>query len=767
MKIFNKKYLFLFCVFVFSQINAIKLGSNVNVFRATSPINFSKYQQNTIGGFTVVEAGFSLEDSDCYCTYDSFFPPSGSINFNGGHFMLSRDFNLANICSFQSMGSISGNGYLIDLTTSITCLQGDMVVNNRLNLISSKETLADVLTLDFSHNDKYVAVGFNSSNGVKVYSFLNGSLNEVASFALSKVVTSVRWSPAEYILAISTEAGSGDEIFTYEFDSLDNSFTQIDSKNFTDTVRGVAWNKAGTYLACVKQTSDSELIIYPMTAGVFGTGVTYDISGSRAVANKGVCWDFSGDYLAVCMAEDSGSATDLMIFYFDGAAITSTAGINIGADGGSLDWAPSGTYIAVGLSSGNNKLRIYEFDSVANSLTQACVYDVGTSAVNAVAWNPICCSLVIGQQFNKNYLELSLFNFDADNPTLSLVAQRKISADVGSVRWSNSNDYLVAGNSLSTKEEVSPAIAIYTSIPQYVFSNVHMRLSENLQLRNPIVFVGDCSFFGNGHILDLTETGSLIVWSNSKLTLDNIVVKNISDSNITCLDTGVLTLKDVNWNQIQDFNFDTGAIWFKNYVFFTGDYSFIYQSNQTSTVLHETKIELDAGFTFSYDPLSKAGNLFQLEDSSARLKFMGASLYAAVPLELTKGTLLFKEDSIFASSYDPEISSTLQGISFGNSNAEEDLIFRINPGVCLTVDSGILNYKNILPSSLKMPVSTSVIYMNDDTELVLTNTMNMQSGVLMLGDNLNLTFIDAAELIGSTHPLGTINYSFISSGEGK
>ena len=77
--------IFLIILFFSTNLNPLTVGSDTAVSRLYStPVFLSGDTLNNIVGFTKLESGFSLETSDVTCTFDAFFPVSGSILLNSG-----------------------------------------------------------------------------------------------------------------------------------------------------------------------------------------------------------------------------------------------------------------------------------------------------------------------------------------------------------------------------------------------------------------------------------------------------------------------------------------------------------------------------------------------------------------------------------------------------------------------------------------------------------------------------------------------------------
>ncbi len=227
----------------------------------------------------------------------------------------------------------------------------------------------------------------------------------------------------------------------------------------------------------------------------------------------------------------------------------------------------------------------------------------------------------------------------------------------------------------------------------FTLQNVVLQLSDDFNLGSTLTFDGNCQLSGDQAAFWLDEAwsnsgaGIILVKPNSWLYIYDLYLQNIVGSNIACLDdTGIITLKDVQWLQTGDFDFCSGAFNFYNQVRMMGDAKFIYQSGMVSTVLYESSLILDEGFTFSYDPIAFASReLLTFDDSSSELVLRGATLYATTTgLRLTMGKLIVDRVSALYS----EGLVEAQAISFAST-----FTIQILPAATLDYLGGLVVYE--------------------------------------------------------------------------
>lgn len=250
---------------------------------------------------------------------------------------------------------------------------------------------------------------------------------------------------------------------------------------------------------------------------------------------------------------------------------------------------------------------------------------------------------------------------------------------------------------------------------------------------------------GHGHTLTLGNGGAIVVGPGSTLRLQNLNIESISGANIRCMaDDSLLILDNVRWCQQEDLTctFTIGALQWHNRVKLSGVSSFAYQTIQTSTIHTDASLQLDPGFTFSYDPLGGGNNCLVFEDSSAELILNNATLHAtSTGLLLSKGKLSIKGDSAICSEIWEEeddnerVISTDEGISFGDGiSSSNDLKTVIRLGAQLRVMQGSFIYNNLLASSWSMENRLSTVHLLAGTRFVLNQSLDLGVGSLEMSE---------------------------------
>jgi len=500
--------------------------------------------------------------------------------------------------------------------------------------------------------------------------------------------------------------------------------------------------------------ASSNLLVYEVTNGVLGTSYSGTYGAVREVQKNALDWDFTNSYIAVGLdlhAIDS----EVLVFHFDGASLTQNAGIEVGSNVNAVAWAPQSNLLAIGQSLSAERLRVYEHDAGGGTLIEKTSARVGDGqTIYSLDWSDDGTWLAVGKIATSATHELRIFTFDSSEVTLGLVTGYELGQKINTVAWSHDGAHVATGDQ-------GNKFKVFELVPdELVFRNIKLFFKSDVTFTGPVVFEGDCLINGGGNIFDFAANGSISIASGGALLLEDATIRNIGANDIGCADdTAVITLRDVVWSQDSVYTFSVGALRLKNNIFMTGESTFVYASSQTSTLLANSNLELDVGFTFSYDAGSASKTLFELEDATSKLILDGATLHTTVTgMQLTKGKLKVLRDSFICSEVQGDID---EGITFGDGTASGDLVCDIFSGVTLRINQGSLNYRNVSALSWKMHNLTSLLSMGADTTLNLYESLDLGDGMLVLGDGVVIGKGIGKDLIGSIRPLGTLAYMTI------
>jgi len=754
MKFSKIELLFLcFCGSLFwGNLRGVTVGSNSTPSRQLRTFFPAADTNNLMMGFAVFEKGFVLEDSTTTCSFDAFFPVSDDVVLNGGSLFLLRDLELKSPFTIGP-GTVNGRSFTVEFPGNVSSVNIPTENHDKLlSLVDEVDAGAIILSVDWSHDDQYLAVSLVSSgvNELQIY-YLNSlvlTLTLSQDFGVSDVRT-VKWHPSDYYLALGQYGGT--ELQVYYLNVASGTLDNKSSDDIGD-IQAVAWSPAGDYLAVGRKKSTS-FIVYEVNAGVLGSSYSGSLLANSTVENNALDWDSTGSYIALGL--QTSTDAEFRVFHFDGASLTESAKIEVGAIVYSVGWIPQSSLLSVGQGASSDRLRLYEHDSGAGTLVEKTTARVGNGQnVYALDWTSSGVFVATGNAATSAAHELNVFSYNSTDYTLSLVAGRELGQNVKIVRWSHDNNYIATG-------DVSGYLRVFQmNQQQLIFRDAKLFFNSDVVFNGPVVFKGTCVLNGGGNVFTFGASGSLAVASGGSLLIEEAIIRGIKADDIGCAaNDAVITLRDVVWNQDSAYTFSTGAMRFQKDIFMTGEAIFAYSSSQTSTLLVKSELELDAGFTFSYDPGSASKTLFEMVDETSKLTLNGATLHVTVTgMQLTKGKLRVLRDSFIFSETQGAVD---EGVTFGNDASASDLKCDIFSGVTLWLNQGSLNYRNVNASSWQVANVTSVLRMGVGTTLNLYQSIDLGGGVLTLDNNTIIGRALGKNITGSIRPLGILTYSNI------
>ena len=597
--------LVLFCVSIFSQVFPVSKGSESAVSIQANFTFPASDSDNRIKAFGFFKNGFSLQDYTTSCTFESVFPVEGNVDLDGGTLYLNEDLVFRDHARLIDGGTFDGQGEyaiefpycppLFSFPTYSFC--------DEFNILDTVTLTSSVISLDWSHDNKYVAVGsaYTGSNPYEltIYSFNGAILTKKATKNLGSSINSVRWHPTEYYLAIG---GLSDnyEFEIYDFNSSTNVLTRIDYDDYFDSssVNAVSWHPSGEHLVVGENlNSGNEAIkLYSFDTSSAPNYLTLEQNVSLSPGNE-VKWDaFSwapgGNFLAVGCDKDAES-NEIKIYSFNGSALAYSTGVELDADDLIVDWSPTGTYIVSGKNDGTERLRIFAHNVQAGTLTEVLSARVGySSTVYEAFWNSIGDSIVIAS--DDKY---AVFNFDKNTETLSECFTKYVDYAYG-VRWSHDDKYAVVGYKENiSRAEADSCTSYYdkkvdvfgVGVRDYPleFKNTCVAMHSDISPKGQWWFRGDCTLQGHGNSLDLNNTSSIYVKSGSTLDIVDTVITGIGHSGFVFGDEDSrLRFSNVRLQLDHDYTLTQGGIYIDDggAVFVTGDNIFTFDQQGSLTL---------------------------------------------------------------------------------------------------------------------------------------------------------------------------------------
>ena len=696
--IFTVHILIIFSFFSYQKIYCTNetAGADDAVALPESEWNFTG-SANRIATYAVMDGGFTFQDYLTSCTFASLFPISDVFQLRGGTVYLNNSIYCDKDVFFSTGGLIYGNDQSFVLSSGM----GSLELGYALTLTASWFLNVDVYSIDWSYDNNYIAVGTANNlvgGEVNIFSFDGTTLVRVATYELGDNVQTVRWHPLNYYLAVGRNQNPGDELYIFYFDTGTNVLSIRDSLGLNDTIDAVDWHETGTYLVVSERKTGRRVSVYEVSGGGTFVGTPAYDGGQAPDLNVGrdaICWGPDSGYI-VAGFDALTTESEIIVFKFDSAAntITHSVGIKIGQRVDSVDWSPTGSFIAAGLSGGSQELRICQLhryeDGRLKWLEDKASADVGEKRnVYSVDWRYDGNYLAIGRDANVGGTDFRIYSFDKNNVTLSLVdGVDNVGQDVYAVRWSRDGVYVAKGD-IGT----SDSLVVYRVIASpLVFKDLVLELNRNLYLYSPILFQGNSRLHGNGFKLLLQGDGEIIVDSATELKIRNLKLYNLEDTNLKCDDnSSSIDISNSELRLSDNFNFDKGSILFKGDTVISGTCTFCYSSGRGSTINSQIMLYLDQGLTFSYDPPRAQRDLLYMQDATSLLYLNNCTLHSTkTGMRLTRGTLFLDNEVTFSG----EGNATSEAICFGNGNTNDDLSIYLLAGANLNV-YGRLEYENI------------------------------------------------------------------------
>lgn len=691
-------------VYMFSMHGAT-IGSDSAPVRLTAQQTFM--DGDIVAAFGFLEGGFAFDKINSRVQFRSFFPVSGDIEWNGGTLELQQDLILRNNSDIISFGSIDGNNHVFELAKSNTQFPNGNVLGFecQVDLIDEIDVPSNGESVDWSFDSNFLAIGLGSNScpheAIQIYK------RDVLAFTVTFTellgncteVTSVRWHPSDYFLAVSRLSSSGSELFIIEVDPTTGAAAVRSSDEVGSSVNAIAWTPDGAFLAV---GGGSDVAMYTVSAAGIISGApveTFAIPGGQDVQTQALDFDTTGEYLAVGL-NDNGSDPELLILEFDdsGPTLSSNASFATGSDDvRSLAWNKTCTdLVVIGLGGSTGDLvEVLQHDAAGGTVSKIAGIPGLGDLVRSVHWSPDGDNLAIGRDADPGF-EFRVYDFNKTTMAITELLGRNYTEAVESVRWSPDGRFIALGSD----EDV---FGIYLTEDGgnlefcFTISDLKIILNCDLHILNCCyTFTGNCTINGRGHTLTIDPKVNFVVLSESSLLFTDITIKDLSDNNRILLqdNTSTLSFENVEWIQDGDYTFTQGHFdVIKDFTIIGNGHNFTYQSDAQSTIQECGKMTLDRGVTFSYDPTIASGDLLKLVEDTSQLIVNSATIHSTTTgLRLTKGELIVDGQSQLSS----EAMVESEGIRFGDGAlASNNLCVRWLAESNLELTSGFLRYDNV------------------------------------------------------------------------
>jgi hypothetical protein len=293
---------------------------------------------------------------------------------------------------------------------------------------------------------------------------------------------------------------------------------------------------------------------------------------------------------------------------------------------------------------------------------------------------------------------------------------------LGKTTWYTSGEIL--GNNYLV--DLSSSITGLGSVLyEQIFDNTNVNINSDLIISGSVTFRGNCIFNGNGKRITLDDNGYILIDSSSTVSFKDLTILRIADENISCVDdTASINFSGVNWLQAGDFKFSSGSILFTKNSFFSGAYTFSYESGMTSTIESNSRwtvkdsMRLSIGRKIadsSYEPL-------YLTDDTSSLKLSNCTFgVTSSGMKLINGVIDISNQLVL----DAVSTSSQYGLVLGDGTLAGDVDMEFSSGASIFIANGALTLDVVDPNFMQLRKGRariareagSVLYVNQDLNL--------------------------------------------------
>lgn len=285
------------------------------------------------------------------------------------------------------------------------------------------------------------STGVTVPYGILLERTINPSLlTTTTAFVASDVhFTTVSWSPDGALFAGGELGNLNKHLYIFQFDRPKATTIQLTSLAGFSFISSVDWAPMNDYIALAATGNQDVFIIhYERMNNTLEIVTRADVKPTSPVALE---WSLDGRYIAV--ADDSTNI--IRIYKFDSVAQTLTQVATSGTLGNpvSVAWSPDGKFVAVA-DEGNNLVLVFEFQSATNTLTQRASSSALIDPV-AIDWSPDGTFIAVTDKGVGTGL-LYIYRFNTTTYSFNVMATSASAVrsprDPQSVVWSPDSAYI-------------------------------------------------------------------------------------------------------------------------------------------------------------------------------------------------------------------------------------------------------------------------------------------------------------------------------------
>ncbi|MBT4594902.1 hypothetical protein HOD08_03420 [bacterium] len=554
--------------------------------------------------------------------------------------------------------------------------------------------------ISWSPDGRYVAMcGYGQS--VRVFSVSDGTLTEIGSgYTHGSYLYAVKWSPdGKYLAAGGISSGS---ITTRIYSASEGVLTQTATYDHTDRIYGLSWSPDSHFLAMSGENVSgvaSVRIHRIQTGGTISSTVNYN----PGVDNYECAWDPSGMLLVV------GDTTNVRTLTWEDAQVKYTT--DFGAEVRDVAWAGSESkFVAAGLGGYEGRaVAGYDFDSTTGVATLNDHLSSIKGGAEVAVFSP-----------NGAYMFLSGYNGPRSKPYLHKIKHgntlsRGIDLDYGNalrfgynavvnadgreIRFSNDNDpqlVLMDGVTGQIKNAVVRNFSTHktsiSSTATLVFgANSYVEFGADSTISDPIKFDGYVVLDGDGHTISFGDSG-FSVTPTGTLHLKDAVLRNVVDKPFRCMgNNSTIIFDNVTIHLDGNLSFTKGLFNIKNQVDVTGTYTFDYSSTSTSRILEHSTLRIADDTMFKYSPIiapTTDSEQLLFADTSSRMHLDGGTFW------LNGCDILLRSGTLETSKHSYLKGGTSKNFKFGDGTEANNMNIDLG-GTFEVLDNATVYWNNV------------------------------------------------------------------------
>ncbi len=647
--------------------------------------NFNRIEGQPI--FTQSDA-ITLQDAATTLTIAIHSVLNQNLVLNGGTLVLESDLALGNNAILSTNGKVRLNGRRLALSGQGSQWGGSILWDHARDIVM---------------NGKVVLSGLWTFTGV---SNLNGNGN-----VLDLTLGGSLWIRTNSVLSLTDVElrglGTGRIVFEDQSSQLRISNVEIEMNRTFSVTTGGIYAEGPTNIV-----TGTNLLIFEQKGSltVDGIGLTYDTL--RFIEKFNVRPTFTNDFQHRFISYPHDGIiyrkSNLDLIRFNSNALIFNARNN----SGTLKFLARNNSAALLFCCRNNSNTL-KFLARNNSNTLLYLHRTESNAMlfltknnsNGIVWLDIQLQTIdhgpLDIIVNTSYFKMRFDVYLSGVHKMYVNVDTTIDGDGHIINFTNKqSNMLVIGNGLKVefkdvtfRNYFDEAIFLGAG-SSMVFGNcTRLELFEKRQMQRTWFFDGETMVRGFGNKLVIDPFGSIDASPHTMLTLQDIVLDGVQDSNIALKGAlSSLTLRDAHVCLSNNFNFTSGVLKFEDDVRITGSAHFFFRSQDPATILPCSTLLLD-NVGFKYAPPVANRNLLVMSDETSQLALDGCALHSTTTgMRLKVGTLIVDHYNTLANDGAVAVS---EGFAFGNGSGADDLTIHMRPASSLNLISGVLDYQNV------------------------------------------------------------------------